>query len=669
MEEEKERGFMYFAMAHRNDVEQAHPGVSFREIGDRLLELWRSLSLEEQERYHDKYRASSQRLGERVESPKRSRSPPRRRARRSSMFFDERVDARSIDGETVAEAVRRWLRTTPSLEELRAAARLFVTNAEPREIEACARWLEIDRQLVSRLSPERALQVLLRSCVRAYESPPAPWPVLYGALKRCPAAAVAACDEVLPEYEVGASYSRGVGDPASRAARKLFCGIALAVQAERGEIPERFDILFDLYAPRPVARLVFDRLPPERRAKVLRRHLAAASETNVQNVWWRVDRALPYADMMDDKGRARLAALVETLRTRGGPKRQDVVRRYERSDDDERSDETVDDADGLTAQLRRSLSVFERQAEADDLARSLGPLAEAKASVAVVVVQRAPELLDVDEWRRAPDERRRQIARAVAWAAEPTLGLAFKDVVYYDAEETLPVAVFSHAPTGSLLSLVPGGTFLRGFSICEEALVREVSEKKREEGSPLWYQEFGAMLEAAPPTMRPVSDVRVPPFLVFQLPLAPRQPDQLTRALERMPFRLPSEAEWEYASRATRESHLTWRGHEVPDRAFFLDLKTNSPRLPNPFGLYCLGMLPEICGDVFAPSYHGAPADGTPRTGLGPRVVRGGADAHFPWQTRGEWHLLTNAARRSQLDFHFCAHSIRPALGVRIVGC
>jgi formylglycine-generating enzyme required for sulfatase activity len=110
----------------------------------------------------------------------------------------------------------------------------------------------------------------------------------------------------------------------------------------------------------------------------------------------------------------------------------------------------------------------------------------------------------------------------------------------------------------------------------------------------------------------------------------------LSRQTDRR-YRLPSEAEWEYAARAGTGSPFWW-GYEVgDDRAHCFDC---GPRLgqrstaivgslaPNPFGLYdTAGNAMEWVADCYRRSYAGAPVDGSPwlQDGCALRVARGGA--------------------------------------------
>lgn len=107
-------------------------------------------------------------------------------------------------------------------------------------------------------------------------------------------------------------------------------------------------------------------------------------------------------------------------------------------------------------------------------------------------------------------------------------------------------------------------------------------------------------------------------------------------------FRLPSEAEWEYACRAGTETRFYWG--DDPDRTVGNDycwwsgnawnvgeryVHIVGQKLPNAFGLYdMIGNAGEKCEDDWHTDYMGAPTDGqpwvdTPRSSK--RVVRGGS--------------------------------------------
>ena len=108
------------------------------------------------------------------------------------------------------------------------------------------------------------------------------------------------------------------------------------------------------------------------------------------------------------------------------------------------------------------------------------------------------------------------------------------------------------------------------------------------------------------------------------------------------PYRLPSEAEWEYAARAGT-STARWWGEEIGSGKANcngcgsawdnLRIAPAGSFGPNPFGLYdMLGNVWQWTADCWADSYDGAPADSKPRStgACDKRVLRGGSWSNLP---------------------------------------
>jgi formylglycine-generating enzyme required for sulfatase activity len=126
-------------------------------------------------------------------------------------------------------------------------------------------------------------------------------------------------------------------------------------------------------------------------------------------------------------------------------------------------------------------------------------------------------------------------------------------------------------------------------------------------------------------------------------------------------YRLPSEAEWEYAARAGSTTPFWWGSAINPDQANYdatwaylgggkkgAHLKKTVPVhsfQPNPFGLYQVhGNVWELCEDPWHNDYRNAPTDGSVWTERGDerfRMLRGGSWDSYPDELRSSYRGRT----------------------------
>ncbi len=182
-----------------------------------------------------------------------------------------------------------------------------------------------------------------------------------------------------------------------------------------------------------------------------------------------------------------------------------------------------------------------------------------------------------------------------------------------------------------LLVEVPAGSFRMGSAgIADESPIRTVTFAKPFYLSafPITQRQWRAVMGTNPSFFKgdnlPVEQVSWENCRAFT-----ERVNQMRRAVR---LRLPSEAEWEYACRASSLSRFSHGDEANPSLANFGNHygRTTPPGFfpPNAFGLYDMhGNVAEWCADWHHITYVDAPSDGSPK--LAPvgtqRILRGGS--------------------------------------------
>jgi formylglycine-generating enzyme required for sulfatase activity len=230
-------------------------------------------------------------------------------------------------------------------------------------------------------------------------------------------------------------------------------------------------------------------------------------------------------------------------------------------------------------------------------------------------------------------------------------------------EEQKKVAEQSNS-IGMKFTLIPAGEFMMGSEECDgEKPVYKVNMRKPFYLSiyPVTQREWKAVMGNKPLHFKgddlPVEQVTWDDVQAFIWKLNEKEGTNK--------YRLPSDAEWEYACRAGTTTKYSFGDDEskLGDYAWYCDNSSGKThpvgtKKPNPYGLYDMhGNVWEWVQDCWHDDYGGAPTDGGVWEGgdSSTRVIRGGG-----WNNTAE---VLRSAHRSLDDLNS-----RGNIGFRIVG-
>jgi formylglycine-generating enzyme required for sulfatase activity len=141
-------------------------------------------------------------------------------------------------------------------------------------------------------------------------------------------------------------------------------------------------------------------------------------------------------------------------------------------------------------------------------------------------------------------------------------------------------------------------------------------------------------------------------------------------------YRLPSEAEWEYACRAGTTTPFHFGGTITPDLANYdgkyiygsaakgIHRKKTTPvgsfQVANAFGLYDMhGNVWEWCADSWHTHYHGAPSDG--------QVWSNNSDNRYRLLRGGSWDSIPKSCRSACRNYFYPSDRYNLNIGFRVL--
>ena len=237
-------------------------------------------------------------------------------------------------------------------------------------------------------------------------------------------------------------------------------------------------------------------------------------------------------------------------------------------------------------------------------------------------------------------------------------------------ENATPGATCAEPTTGMKFVYAPGGCFQMGQTKADKAqLIKEVGKKNYEK----YYQDelprhevcvkgfwmgkyevtqaqWQAVMGSNPSNFQGVDrPVEMVSWNDAQEFLRKLNATIETHGRASLQFRLPSEAEWEYAARAGTQTVYSFGddSDQLGDYAWFNANSGNKThpvgqKKPNAFGLYDMhGNVWEWQSDTYHKNYNGAPTDGSAWESLGnekaKKLLRGGSWCLLPGNVRGAY--------------------------------
>jgi formylglycine-generating enzyme required for sulfatase activity/class 3 adenylate cyclase len=210
------------------------------------------------------------------------------------------------------------------------------------------------------------------------------------------------------------------------------------------------------------------------------------------------------------------------------------------------------------------------------------------------------------------------------------------------AAATAPIA----AQAAPEMVSIPGGTFLMGSDDdpSERPIHRVAIKSFAISKFPITVREWNACVAAKACSYTPTGEDNAP---VTNLSWTDTQEFvEWLSSITQTPFRLPTEAEWEYAARGGARSKYWWGDHLQAQMANCKGCnepyESSRPSKvgsfkPNPFGLYDMGgNVDQWVADCWHHNYQGAPADGSAwvENDCMSRVIRSGSWKNDPSYVR-----------------------------------